>query len=237
MARVRSLLFPVVVVLATAVLGPLAAAAGLLDRRRSWSLHLAPLWSRVLLAAAGVRVEVRGADNLNPAGAPLFAANHQSNLDVPVLGAVLPHRVLWLAKRELFRVPVFGQALRGLGYIPVDRGDREGARASIAAAAQRLRGGQPVLIFPEGTRSSDGSLGPFKMGVAHLAAASGAPVVPVVVRGTAALCPRGAWSARAGAVSVSFLAPRRLPPGADDAERHRWVGDLRGAIERALAAP
>lgn len=224
----RRIGFWVAVLVATGILGTAAVAAGFLDRKRSWVRHVAPLWSRILLWAGGVRVQVDRRPAAPAGSAPVFVSNHQSNLDVPVLSALLPHRVLWLAKKELFSIPVFGQAMRAVGYLPVDRGDRDAARRSIEAAAGQVREGAPVILFPEGTRSPDGRLLPFKPGFVHLALASGAPVVPVVIRGTAELWPKGSPWLGPGEVSVRFLEAVHLTP--EDA------GDPRAAAERVRRA-
>jgi 1-acyl-sn-glycerol-3-phosphate acyltransferase len=235
MKGVRALVFVFVLAAVTLGVGAAAIVGGYADRRRRWVRHLASLWSRVVLGTAGVTVEVQGREHLPPGVAPVFVANHQSNLDIPVLSVVLPREVLWLAKRELFSIPVFGQAIRAVGYLPVDRGDAEAARASLGAAAAEVRKGFPVILFPEGTRSRDGRLLPFKLGFQHLAEESGAPVVPVVLRGTAALWPKGSLAARPGRVRVRFLPPVWYPAAADGDERRRRAAALRDAMARALA--
>ncbi|GAB4249211.1 lysophospholipid acyltransferase family protein [Deferrisoma sp.] len=233
--RLRPILFPLVIALLTLVLGSAAVVAGYTDRRRRWCRHLAPLWCRLLLRVAGVEVRVIHPERLPPAGA-VFVANHQSNLDILALGDVLPHNVLWLAKRELFRIPVFGRAMAALGYIPVDRGDSEKARASVDEAARRVREGEPVILFPEGTRSRDGRLLPFKLGFVHLAAASGAPVVPLVLRNTADLCPKGSWTVRPGTVEIEVLEPYRIGRIDTPEARRAEAGRLREAMAARLEA-
>ncbi len=234
MSRVRLVLFPAVLVAATLAVGVAAIVGGYADPRRRWVRHLASLWSRVVLWAAGVAVVVEGREHLSPGAAPVFAANHQSNLDIPVLSLLLPREVLWLAKRELFAIPVFGQAIRAVGYLPVDRGNPDAARASMAAAAQEVRRGFPVVLFPEGTRSRDARLLPFKLGFLHLAEESGAPVVPVVIRGTAALWPKGKLAARSGRVTVTVLPPVRFAPTADGDERRARAAAVRETMARTL---
>ncbi len=233
---IRTALFPLMIFLLTLVLGSVAVVAGYTDRRRRWCRHLAPLWSRILLRFAGVRVRVRNPHRI-PTGGAVFVANHQSNLDILVLAHILPHNVLWLAKRELFRIPVFGQAIRAVGYLPVDRGDSERARASVDEAARRVRAGEPVILFPEGTRSPDGRLLPFKLGFVHLAAASGAPVVPLVLRGTARLWPKGGWAPRPGTVEVEVLEPYRVSAIDTPEQRRAEAERLRSAMARGLGDP
>jgi len=237
MSRVRVLLFPVVLVVATFAVGVAAIFGGYADPRRRWVRHLAALWSRVVFWAAGVEMTVEGREHLSPGATPIFVANHQSNLDIPVLSLLLPREVLWLAKRELFAIPVFGQAIRAVGYLPVDRGNPDAARASMAAAAEEVRRGFPVILFPEGTRSRDARLLPFKLGFLHLAEESGAPVVPVVVRGTAALWPKGRLAARSGRVTVTVLPAVRFAPTEDGDERRARAAALREVMARTLDSP
>jgi len=230
---IRKALFLVTLIVATLLLGGAAIVGGLLDRRRVWVRHVAPLWSRSILWAAGVKISVHGGATPSPC---VFVANHRSNLDVAVLGAILPHETLWLAKRELFAVPVFGSAMRAVGYLSVDRDHGESARATVLAAAEEVARGTPVVIFPEGTRGRDGELLPFKMGFAHLAESSGAPVVPVAIQGTARLWPRGRLVPRAGEVSVAFLPPAVFPPTEDSEVRRARVEAVRETLARALEA-
>lgn len=237
MARIRSVFFVPLLMTVTLFCGLAAIVAGLVDRRRTWALGLVPLWSRLLLAVGGVEVRWVGERLGLPEGSVVFVANHQSYLDIPVLGALLGRRFLWLAKRELFSIPVLGQAMRAVGQIPVDRGDREAARASIAAAADELRKGFSVMLFPEGTRSADGRLRPFKLGFAHLAAAGGRPVVPLVLRGTAALWPKGAWGTRPGTVEVLALPPLPPPRPEDTESVRRFAEQVHAAMLAAAGHP
>ncbi|HEY7838063.1 MAG TPA: lysophospholipid acyltransferase family protein [Terriglobales bacterium] len=162
--------------------------------------------ARLLLALAGVRVVVEG--ETNAAGpAPIFMANHQSNLDPPVLLAHLPGNLAFLAKKELFSVPVLGTVLRAGQLFPVDRTDRNAARASITLAAAGVRAGRPLLIFPEGTRTRTGELLPFKKGAFYLVEQAQAPVVPITITGSGTLMPPGSWRIRSGVVRVQIHPP------------------------------
>ena len=119
--------------------------------------------------------------------------NHQSNFDIPVLLGYLSVQFRWLAKAELFKFPVFGRAMRGCGYISIDRSNRKSAFKSLWEAARTIREGTSVLIFPEGTRSQDGQIRPFKKGGFVLAVESGVPIVPVIIHGTWSIMPRNRW--------------------------------------------
>jgi 1-acyl-sn-glycerol-3-phosphate acyltransferase len=194
-------------VLGSAVLGVLAILVSWVPPRGNWVCAIARLWSSSLLAASCVRVEVHREAPLDPGASYIFLSNHQSLFDIPVLLSTVPGQVRMMAKRSLFRIPVFGWALSAGGFIPVDRGDRSTARQSFAAAMKRLRAGVSVLLFPEGTRSLTDTLLPFQRGGFLLALKLGLPIVPVGIRGTRAVQRRGNWAIRPRQVVVRYGAP------------------------------
>ncbi len=183
------------------------------------------------LRAAGVRSRVHFTAPLDPAQPYLFLSNHASNLDPPLLAAALaPRRTAMLIKQELLRVPLLGWGMRLAGFVPVARsGSVEDARRSLSEAARVLGSGISLAVFAEGTRSPDGGLLPFKKGPFFLARETGFPVVPVTLRGTHALLPKGALRLRSGTVEVTFHAP--LDPRA-------FTGrdELREAVRAAIAS-
>lgn len=151
------------------------------DHRLQWAPRW---WARLLMGGIGCRVRIRGLENLQPGATYVFAGNHSSALDIPALQAVLPSNFRWVAKKELFRIPVFGQALRAVGDISIDRSASRQAMQSLLQAAGRVKSEASVVIFPEGTRSDDGKLLPFKSGGFLLAIKSQRPVVPFYLLGT-----------------------------------------------------
>ncbi|HEX4003859.1 MAG TPA: lysophospholipid acyltransferase family protein [Candidatus Acidoferrales bacterium] len=157
---------------------------------------------RWAMRLVGIRARIDGIENI-PAAACIFAANHASNLDGIILLPAIPQRTALFAKKELFRLPVLGLGMRLAGFVPVDRGGRSAA-AGVATAVDTLKRGLSVFVFPEGTRSPDGRLQPFKKGAFAMAIESGAPIVPVTIAGTHRLMPRGAWIARSGEIAVRF---------------------------------
>jgi 1-acyl-sn-glycerol-3-phosphate acyltransferase len=162
----------------------------------------------------GVRIAVRGMENLQAGRNYIFMANHSSNLDPPVLLPTIPGRCSVLVKKEVFRVPILGTGMKMTSLVPVDRSDRESAIESVNAAIAVLRQGLHMLIFPEGTRSSDGRLLPFKKGPFHLAIDSGVFVVPVTILGTFELWPKTRFALRPGTATVVFhmpIDPRSYP--------------------------
>jgi 1-acyl-sn-glycerol-3-phosphate acyltransferase len=188
--------------------------------------------ARAGLPLVGVRVVVHGFERL-PRGASIVMANHSSNLDPPVLIPLLPGRVVIYLKASLMKIPVLGYAMRLAGFIPVLRdGSVESAKAASAAAERALEQGSCLVLFPEGTRSRDGSLLPFKRGPFILAMQSRAPVVPVSIVGATRLLPKGRLLLKAGTISVTFHPPLRP---ADFPDKEELMEAVRGAIEAGLS--
>lgn len=199
-------------VLGTLVLATTAVAVGWVPPRRRWALAVARLWAAGLLAASGVRLVIRGRAGLAAGASYVLLANHQSVFDIPAILRAVPGRFRFVAKQSLFRIPFFGWSLSAAGFVSVDRADSRAARQSFAAAEHWLRDGESILIFPEGTRSTSGTLLPFKRGGFVLALRTGLPIVPVGIRGTRTVQPRGVLSIRPGTVEVRFGAPIDTAP-------------------------
>ena len=142
------------------------------------------IWAKCILAASNIKVTVKGLSNLNRAGSFIYMPNHVSNFDIPVLQAYLPVQFRWIAKAELFKIPIFGYAMKRAGYISIDRFDRKAAIQSLNNAAEIIRNGTSVIIFPEGTRSQNQNIQSFKKGGFVLAVDSGVPIIPVIIHGT-----------------------------------------------------
>jgi 1-acyl-sn-glycerol-3-phosphate acyltransferase len=162
------------------------------------------VWGRSTLWACGARLESEFDQDLPDLGNCILMANHQSLFDIPALLATLPIETRFLAKESLFRIPVFGWALRTGGFIPVDRGDRNKAAGTFRAAFEGLGEGVSILLFPEETRSGDGRLQPFKRGGILLALRSGLPVVPVGISGTFDIRCKDSWLIRPARVKVHY---------------------------------
>ena len=164
-------------------------------------------WGRVIVRGSGVKVTLEGLENLEKGLPYIFAANHASQFDIFVLQGFLSYDFRWLAKKELFNIPVFGTAMRMAGNIPVDREHGRKALQSLNEAAQRIAKGTAVIIFPEGTRSEDGVLKPFKSGGMVLAIKSGVPIVPMAISGSYAVLPKGALLAKQGHIRIRIGEP------------------------------
>lgn len=161
---------------------------------------------RVSMRVAGVRVRAEGVENIPP-GVCVFAANHISNLDPPAALVGVPRRISFLAKREVFKTPVVSTAMRLGKIVPVDRADHAEAVASIDQAVAIMREGISFFVFPEGTRSKDGSLRPFKKGTFVMAIRAGVPVVPVSIVGSRERLPKGKFSVTPGEILLRFGTP------------------------------
>ena len=187
----------------------------------------------VFLMRAWFGLSVRGAEHVPSSGPALIVSNHQSILDPPLIGGATRRRIYFLAKAELFRIPIFGWLIRALHARPVRR---EGSDPrALKTAARLLKEGKALLVFPEGTRSLDGRLGEGKPGVGMLAVTSGAPVVPAYVSGTLEALPKGAVWPRRSQVSVSFgpALHFKAPIGSGRKERYREAAEemMRGIAQ------
>ncbi len=160
----------------------------------------------LLMRLAGGRVEASGPDPRRAPQPCLFLANHASNLDPPALWPFLP-RVIVMAKAAVFRYEPFGYAMRLARFIPVDRHSSESRLRALSLATERLKGGLSILIFPEGTRTTDGRLLPFRPGPFMTAIDAGVPIVPITIVGSGRIMPRGEWAIRPGRVRVIFHDP------------------------------
>jgi 1-acyl-sn-glycerol-3-phosphate acyltransferase len=197
---VSTLVMGLVTIVITVLIRPL-------DRAQHLGHRVARCWARSILWASGVKVTVLGAAHLAGGRSMILMPNHQSHFDIPVLLGALDCQFRWLAKAELFKIPVFGRAMRGCGYISIDRSDRQSAFASIGQAGDTIRGRASVLIFPEGTRSPDGHLLPFKKGGFVLAVDAGVPILPIGIYGTRRILPKNRWLLDPGPVVLCLQAP------------------------------
>ncbi len=186
----------------------------------------------ILLHLLG-RVEARGLENV-PAGGVIMSPNHLSWFDIPALASVLP-RYKFVAKAELFKVPIFGQAIRAIGMVPIDRQAGKAAFAAYEVAAARIRAGNSVVVFPEGSRGFDYPIRPFKKGPFVLAIAAGVPIVPVLLYGTHDVFAKGTMLVRSGPLHIHLLEP--VPTaGLDFSDRDELAKTVRSRLADALAS-
>lgn len=229
---VRAILFLLVFTPFTLLMSAAAVIGSLFDSSGDFAHSCSRFWGRLSLRLAGIPVVISGGE-LIPDGPVIFMGNHQSNFDILALTKALPRKFSWIAKEELFRIPVFGKAMLRAGYIPLDRSDGRKALKSMQAAAARIRQGASVIIFPEGTRSKDRILQEFKQGGFLLAASAGVPIVPFTINGSGDINPAGKLFLRAGTIRISIHPPLD-PEGRDRKRRDEVMAKVRTAIADGL---
>ncbi len=207
MSMIRTAYIMVWVVFSTFVLGIVAICVSFFSRTGNPVHRIARFWGRAIMAVSRIRVKVSGLSNLDPSQSYIYMSNHQSNFDIPALLAHIPGQFRWLAKAELFKIPIFGRAMRGAGYVSIDRFNRESAFESIREAAGKIKNGVSVMIFPEGTRSTDGAIRSFKKGGFIMAIDAGVPIVPVILRGTWSIMSKKSLRINAGEVYMDIQKP------------------------------
>ena len=213
----------------TIIGGTLTILFSFLDRG-GWMLHrIARWWGQALVSLGRLTVQVEGVENLVPGQTYVFAANHRSNFDIYLLLAFLPSDIAFVAKKSLFNIPLFGQAIYRMGCVPVDRENIQQAVRSLNQAAARVKEGNSIAIFPEGTRTLSPALIPFKKGVFIMAQRSGQPVVPVSINGTRFIQPRGTIRVQPGPVKL-IIHPPLFP------QNYRRKEGLMAAVHESMAA-
>ena len=171
-------------------------------------LYSVGMWTAITgVRLAGIRIRPIGLEKLDTSRTYIFMSNHVSNLDPPLLVPLIPGRTSVLAKREIWRIPILNKALDLAEIVPVERSNREAAITSIRRAGEVMQHHINMTIFPEGTRSPDGKLLPFKKGPFHLAAETGFPIVPVTILGTYEMMPKGQFAVKPGTATLVFHSP------------------------------
>ena len=220
----RTLFIAIFLSLYTLLLGPPYLLYTLITKNGN-ALYRAGVGGVVFaVKAAGVKIRVVGTEKI-PSGVCLFVANHTSSADAPAVVGAIPRRIAVLIKKSLFNWPIVGQAFRSVNFIPVERGSRDAAIASVDRAVEAMKAGQSFLIYPEGTRSPDGRLQEFKKGAAALAIKAGVPVVPMACSGAHQVMAKRSLVTRAGEILVEFLEPI-------DASKYSW--EERDALNKRM---
>lgn len=230
---IRALILCAFYGLVIVTLGPVGILYTLIVNDVSWLYGRAMAAAKLGLRLVGVRVDVRGRENFDPAKTYIYMFNHVSNLDPPLVIPLVPRRTSVLLKKELMKIPILSRAMTMARFVPVDRSNRDAAIASIEKAVHVLRDGIPISIFPEGTRSRDGKLLPFKKGPFHLAMESGVEVLPVSISGTEKMWPKGKFAITPGTATVVFHPP--ISPQAFS-DREQLTEAVRRTIESGLPA-
>ena len=214
----RSLLITApLVFLYTGIMGSISLACSLIDSRGHLQHACARIWARMILWTSRVRVRVSGLEHVEADRPYILCVNHQSHMDIPIILAAWPFQFRFAAKKQLFRYPFLGWHLRRSGQVPIDRENPRAAVKSLREAADAIRHGTSVLIFPEGGTSRDGSIHPFKGGGFMLAQKSGVPVVPITICGSRAVLVPTTYHTHSGLVEV-IVGPPIFSEGATTAE-------------------
>jgi 1-acyl-sn-glycerol-3-phosphate acyltransferase len=204
----RSLLFTnLLIYFYTVVCGTISLLGSLFDAQGRWQHACARTWSWLILRTSGIRVRVEGLDHVNPNATAIYCVNHQSAMDIPVLFVNLPVQFRFVAKRSLFNIPFMGWHLRRSGHIAVDRDRPRQAMLSMKRVAQEIKEGKSVLLFPEGHRSRDGQLLPFKAGSFYIAILAGVPIVPITINGTSKVLRPDTYHVRSGQTEMIVHPP------------------------------
>jgi 1-acyl-sn-glycerol-3-phosphate acyltransferase len=189
--NVYSKIFIVLLVIYTPILAGTAVLLSFVPDNGRASHFIARLWSRINLKLAGTEVEVEGLENVDPNQYYIVMSNHQSHFDVCALVASLPLQLRWVMKKELRKIPIFGFAAGKIGHIYIDRSSLKLAMKSLDESVERLKQGISVVFFPEGTRSPDGNLLPFKKGGFMMGVRTKTPILPISISGTRRALPKG----------------------------------------------
>lgn len=207
MARLRGFFLLAFWFTSIALVAPLLIALVLITKNENFIYSPVRLFVRAGLAMVGVRVEVSGLDRLDPDQTYIFTPNHQSLIEVPLWVTYLRRNVAYLGKKEVFKYPIFGYGIRLIGVVPVDRSNSPAAVESAKLATQNLRRGKSYVVYPEGTRSRDGGLLPFKKGAFMMAIEAGVPVVPVTISGATKIMPKGQIKVFPSTVQITIHDP------------------------------
>ncbi len=185
----------------------LAILSSVVSKSGNTPHRIARVWARCLLLVSGISVDVRGFQHISLRKPYIYMSNHLSNFDIPVLLAYLPVQFRWLAKAELFKIPIFGYAMQRAGYISINRSDRKSAIASLNQAARHVKDGTSIMIFPEGTRNLKDAIQSFKKGGFFLAVDAGVPIVPVIINGTWQIMSKDRIRIQSGKVVLHIAEP------------------------------
>jgi 1-acyl-sn-glycerol-3-phosphate acyltransferase len=218
---------------AIAILAPFLITLRLITGNENMIYSPVRFFVRLGLALAGVRVEVTGLERLDPNQAYIFTPNHQSFIEVPLFVTYLGRNPAYLAKKEVFKYPMFGYGIGLMGVVPVDRSNSAAAVESARRATENLRRGKSYIVYPEGTRSPDGRLLPFKKGAFMMAIDAGVPVVPVTISGATKIMPKGEIKVYPSVVRITLHDPISTA-GYSKENVDKLMEQVRGKIASAL---
>jgi len=185
----------------------MAIISGIINPYSNFTNGVIRFWAGTLLKISGIKTNVSGLEKIDPSQAYIFMSNHQSTFDIMACLAFIPGTARFLAKQELFRIPVFAHGMRAVGMIPIDRGNSKKARESLDQAVTEVKKGVSVIIFPEGTRTKDGNIQTFKKGGFVLAMKGNIPIAPMVLSGAREIMQKKDLHFNKGSIQMEFLEP------------------------------
>ena len=205
---VRLVIFIIITVIDTIINAFLSIVGGIFNPYSRFNNGVLRLWAKIILLAAGVKLQIEGAENLAREESYIVVANHQSLMDIPVLACGLPVPIRFIAKKELFKIPVLGWGMKAAGMLEIDRSNQKQSFGTLKKAEQVVRSHHlSILAFPEGTRSEDGKIHNFKKGPFILAINTGLSIIPVSVSGTRKIIPKGIIRIKPGRVRIQIHSP------------------------------
>ena len=220
----------------TSIMGFLSLLSSVFDSTGELQHKIARTWGRMLMSVFLIDLRLVGSDRLETGQPYVFASNHFSLIDTPLVFGLMPLPFRILARSGLWKIPFIGWHLSRAGHLPVDRSNPRVAARNIAYAAEKVRSGRSILIFPEGGRRRGEEMRRFKTGAAHIANQAGVPIVPMAISGTRRILPPGSLHLRPGVAEIRFGEP--IPTvGADRTSAAVLTERVRQAIERLAAAP
>ena len=220
--------FWILITFLSLILGAVAIVTGWVDKSGNLSHRVSRLWCRLLCQLNGVEIEIIGLENISLDRPQIFVSNHQGYFDIFTLSGYLPVQIRWVAKASLFKVPFVGGAMSASGYIPVDRDNRKKAYEAFNKTLEKVREGCSIIIFPEGTRSEDGTIGPFKKGSNLIASRAKCPMVPVTLIGSGNIIKKGSGTISPGPIRVIISPP--VEASADKKENEAVLESIRETI-------
>ena len=231
---IRLSLFLFITAIDTTICAFTAMLGGIINPYSRFNTSVTRIWARIILLTAGIKLHIEGAEHLQPGESYVVVSNHQSLMDIPVLIWGLPVSLRIIAKQELFKIPVFGWGMKGVGMLQIDRSNQKKSFETLKKAEKIIRSHQlSILAFPEGTRSEDGKIHPFKKGPFILALNTGLSLLPVSVSGTRQTIPKGKIQINPGRVQIKIHPPIPVK-GVEMAQRNELVGQAQKVIEEGF---
>ena len=220
--------FWILITFLSLILGAVAIVTGWVDKSGNLSHRVSSLWCRLLCKLNGVKVDIKGLENILTDRPQIFVSNHKGYFDIFALSGYLPVQIRWIAKSSLFKIPFLGWAMIAAGYIPVERDNRKKAYEAFNKALEKIKEGCSIIIFPEGTRSEDGEIGPFKKGSNLIASRTKSPMVPVTIIGSGDIIKKGSARINPGSIRVIISPP--VEPSTDKKRNEEVLQSIRETI-------